>query len=641
MSGYSVLFRDKGITEKDISLVKEMNLIYKHRGPDSQGYLIDNKVMMGFRGLDTSINEAVEQPFTYQDRYYIVFDGNITNSTGLKEMLAVKGYELNTQSHEELICALYDYMGSAMVSELRGAFSLVLWDNHKEILLAARDPFGIKPLYYSCEDDKLLLTSEMKGLLLERKDLNTINKEALQHYMSFQYVPEPHSMVNGIKVLKQGHLLENKRGTKPTISEYYMVNFNVSRGGLDKKLSEIRSAVEKSVEENMRDTQELACLLSGGIDSTIILALAKEINPKIKSFTVGFDNNGYNEIDRALDTADKLGVENINKIIGPEDFIKELPKIVWHMDQPLADPVAIPLYFASKEAANHVKVLLCGDGADEFFGGYNIYREPHSLRMFSYLPKPLKMILMTLARQLPEGVKGKSFIERGCTPLEDRYIGNANIFKEVEKQALIKDYNGKFTPQLVTKPLYDKISAYDPVSKMQYIDIHTWLSGDILLNTDRMGMAHSVDIRLPFLDADVANIAFQLDVHDKTGNGTTKYALREAFKDIIPQGVLNRKKLGFPVPVRHWLKDELYSWARELFLESKSTGLINTDYAIELLDLHRKGQGDYGRKLWTILIFIIWYQVYIEESQLDLVHKGVESDEISQIYIKNPQISIC
>ena len=193
----------------------------------------------------------------------------------------------------------------------------------------------------------------------------------------------------------------------------------------------------------------------------------------------------------------------------------------------------------------------------------------------------------------------------------------------------------------MTKPLYDKISAYDPVSKMQYIDIHTWLSGDILLNTDRMGMAHSVDIRLPFLDADVANIDFQLDVHDKTGNGTTKYALREAFKDIIPQGVLNRKKLGFPVPVRHWLKDELYSWARELFLESKSTGLINTDYAIELLDLHRKGQGDYGRKLWTILIFIIWYQVYIEESQLDLVHKGVESDEISQIYIKNPQISIC
>ena len=256
----------------------------------------------------------------------------------------------------------------------------------------------------------------MKGLLLERKDLNTINKEALQHYMSFQYVPEPHSMVNGIKVLKQGHLLENKRGTKPTISEYYMVNFNVSRGGLDKKLSEIRSAVEKSVEENMRDTQELACLLSGGIDSTIILALAKEINPKIKSFTVGFDNNGYNEIDRALDTADKLGVENINKIIGPEDFIKELPKIVWHMDQPLADPVAIPLYFASKEAANHVKVLLCGDGADEFFGGYNIYREPHSLRMFSYLPKPLKMILMTLARQLPEGVKERVLLKEDVLP---------------------------------------------------------------------------------------------------------------------------------------------------------------------------------------------------------------------------------
>ena len=316
-----------------------------------------------------------------------------------------------------------------------------------------------------------------------------------------------------------------------------------------------------SVQKHMRSDVPVGSFLSGGIDSSIIASIAKKSHPGIKTFSVGFEHEGFSEIDVAKETAEKLDVENISYIITPEEYMQELPKIMWHADDPLADPACVPLYFVSREARKHVKVVLSGEGADELFGGYNIYREPQSLEIFSKMPRVLTRSLKQIAAILPEGVKGKSFIERGCTPMEERYIGNAKMFLENEKKELYKPYHDGLDYKKITAPFYEDTAGYEDVSKMQYIDIHTWLRGDILLKADRMTMAHSLELRVPFLDKRVFEVASQIPSDMKTSHGTTKYILRKAVEGIVPDHVLTRKKLGFPVPIRHWLKNEMYDWA--------------------------------------------------------------------------------
>ncbi|HSH25494.1 MAG TPA: asparagine synthase C-terminal domain-containing protein, partial [Massilibacterium sp.] len=368
-----------------------------------------------------------------------------------------------------------------------------------------------------------------------------------------------------------------------------------------------------SVSIHMRSDVPLGSFLSGGIDSTAVVALAREINPKIKTFTVGFERDGYSEIDLAKDTARILEVENIHKIVTPEEFTEALPKIVWHLDDPVADPALVPLYFVSKEARKHVKVVLSGEGSDELFGGYRIYHEPYSLRPIEKLPSFLKAILRSISKIMPEGMKGKSFLERGTTPLEDRYIGNAKMFTEKEKQLFLHTFDSDVDYRQVTHPLYEKIKSYDDVTKMQYIDLHTWLRGDILVKADKMTMANSLELRVPFLDVDVFNVASKLAPSLKVTNETTKFALRKAMEGIIPEEALMRPKLGFPVPIRHWLKNEIYDWAKEVIQTSQVEEYIDKNYVLQLLEAHCQGKGDYSRKLWTVLIFMIWHRIFVEE----------------------------
>ena len=292
--------------------------------------------------------------------------------------------------------------------------------------------------------------------------------------------------------------------------------------------------------------------------------------------------------------------------------MNELPKIVWHLDDPLADPAAVPLYFVAREARKHVKVVLSGEGADELFGGYNIYREPQDLAVFNKVPKNMKMLLKRLSEIVPEGVTGKSFIERGCTPMESRYIGNAKMFDEKEKEKLFKWYNPNLHYLDTTKPFYDQTKNYDPVDRMQYIDIHTWLRGDILLKADKMTMAHSLELRVPFLDKEVFKVASKVGTEFKTSNNTTKYILRKAAEGVVPEHVLTRKKLGFPVPIRHWLKNEMHDWVITIINESQTNHLLNKKVITNLLEDHCNGKADNSRKIWTVLTFMIWHQVFIE-----------------------------
>ena len=599
-------------TEK-IKFENMTNLLY-HRGPDDQGYFRDEHVQFGFRRLSIIDLDAGHQPLAYEnERYILMFNGEIYNYIELREMLIKQGACFSTQSDTEVIVALYAQVKEECVNYLRGMYTFVIWDRQEKKLFGARDHFGIKPLYIAQQNDITFFASEKKSILHVMQDKG-VNPTALQHYFTYQYGPEPETLTNDINKIEPGHYFIKEIGKELEVYRYWKPYFNASDNKKEEHIRAIRDVLYDSVKVHMRSDVPVGAFLSGGIDSSIIASIAKEINPNLLTFSVGFEHRGFSEIDVAKETAEKLGVKNYSVLVTPQEFMNEFPKIMWHMDDPLADPAAVPLYFVAKEARKHVTVVLSGEGSDELFGGYNIYREPNSLKMFSYIPTSGRTVLKALSGALKEGFKGKSFLERGCTPIEERYYGNAKIFREEEKIKLIKSYNESVNYKDVTKPLYNEINDYDDVSKMQYIDMYTWLRGDILLKADKMSTAHSLELRVPFLDKEVFDVASKIPTELKIANRTTKAILREAVRGIVPDHVLDRKKLGFPVPIRHWLKDEMYDWALNIIKESKTEHLIDKKYVLNLLEAHRTDKGDHSRKIWTVLTFMVWHQIYIEHT---------------------------
>jgi asparagine synthase (glutamine-hydrolysing) len=366
----------------------------------------------------------------------------------------------------------------------------------------------------------------------------------------------------------------------------------------------------------MRSDVPVGSFLSSGIDSTAVVALAREFNPNILTFTVGYDVDGYSEIDVAQESARHLDVTTIPTKIGPQDMMDALPKIIWHLDDPVADPALVPLYFVAKKAAEHVTVVLSGEGADEFFGGYTIYREPLSLGAVHALPDPMQKGLRAVSKVIPQGVKGKSFLERGTTPIEERYYGNARMFTEAEKREIMRRYDPSVRYTDVTAPIYAECTELDDVTKMQYVDLYTWLRGDILVKADRISMAHSLEARVPFLDKEVFEVAAGIPVDLKLPprSDATKYAMRRALEGVVPPAIVNRRKLGFPTPTRVWLRGEMYEWARHILATSGAGDLLDLAYATRLLDEHRSGEADHSRKVWTVLVFCIWHAIFVERS---------------------------
>ncbi|CEG28278.1 asparagine synthase (glutamine-hydrolyzing) [Bacillus sp. B-jedd] len=603
----------KNFKDEDKQLFTSMNDIITHRGPDDAGYYYDEHVQFGFRRLSIIDLECGSQPLTYEnERYWIIFNGEVYNYVELREELLKEGLTFATSSDTEVIIALYSHLKEKAVTKLRGMFAFVIWDKQEKTLFGARDHFGIKPFFYYENEGRTFFASEKKSILMAI-DKDELNYDSLQHYLTYQFVPEPETMTEGIHKLEPGHYFTKKAGGKMEIKRYWKANFSPVLRSEDEFVKEIRDVLFDSVKIHMRSDVPVGSFLSGGIDSSIIASIAKEFHPSIKTFSVGFERNGFSEIDVAKETADKLGVENISYVITPEEYMAEVPKIIWHMDDPLADPACVPLYFVAREARKHVTVVLSGEGADELFGGYNIYREPGDLKMFNKIPRVGKVLLKGIAGMMPEGTKGKSFIERGVTPMEERYIGNAKMYTEEEKRELLNVYREGLDFTDITKKLYAESEGYNPVDRMQYIDIHTWMRGDILLKADKMTMAHSLELRVPFLDKEVFSVASRIPSDLKTANGTTKYILRKAAESFVPAHVLDRKKLGFPVPIRHWLKDEMNTWAKDIIRESNTDHLFNKQYLLKLLDEHCLGKADNSRKIWTVLMFMVWHQVYVEE----------------------------
>jgi asparagine synthase (glutamine-hydrolysing) len=600
-----------------------------HRGPDETGVnVVDDDMVFGFKRLSIIDVEHSHQPLAYPptgpeaNRYVITFNGEIYNYLELRqELIREHGAEFATTGDTEVIVAAYHYWGPAAVSRLRGMFAFVIWDRAARKAFGARDQFGIKPFFHLVTSEGIFFASEKKALLPFAASASAgdagIDGANLSHYLTLQYVPEPGSLHQGIGRIGSGESFVYTPGSPLATRRYYQPEFRPAPTDNPEALyKRIQETLRESVRVHMRSDVPVGAFLSSGIDSTAVVALAREFNPNILTFTVGSDVEGYSEVDVAQESARHLGVTTIPIYIGPQDMMDALPKIIWHLDDPVADPALVPLYFVAKKAAEHVTVVLSGEGADEFFGGYTIYREPLSLAGVAGLPDPLQKGLRAVSKVIPQGVKGKSFLERGTTPIEERYYGNARMFTEEEKARLMRRYDPSVRYTDVTAPVYAEAEHLDDVTTMQYVDLYTWLRGDILVKADRMSMAHSLELRVPFLDKEVFEVAATVPVDLKLPPKTneTKFALRRALEGVVPPAIVNRKKLGFPTPTRVWLRGEMYEWARDIFLRSGAGHLLDLDYAVQLLDEHKQGKADNSRKVWTVLVFCIWHAIFVERS---------------------------
>lgn len=630
MCGFCGFVDKMDISDKDKNIEKMMSKII-HRGPDGQGKYIDEHVSLGFRRLSIIDLAEGDQPiYNEDDSLVLVFNGEIYNYQSIKEELIKKGHIFKTKSDSEVLLHGYEEYGVKLMDHLRGMFAFVIWDKKIDQLFGARDFFGIKPLYYSQVNDELIFGSEIKSILEHPSIEKNVNINALQSYLSFQYSVLKETFFTGIFRLPPAHYFIFKDGNME-INRYWEVSFdNVSseQKTLDDYVNEIDEVFQDSVLSHKVSDVEVGSFLSSGIDSSYVAA---SFNGD-KTFTVGFAHEKYNEIDAAKELSEEIKIKNYNKVITPEEYWDSLPKIQYALDEPLADPAAVALYFVSQLASEHVKVVLSGEGADELFGGYNIYKEPMSLKPMRIFPRFIRRGLGKLAAALPFEIKGKNYLIRASKDVEERFIGNANMFSEKEVDELIlKDKYAKYkycSTSSLTKPFYDKVKDKNDITKMQYLDIHMWLTGDILLKADKMSMAHSLELRVPFLDKEVAKVATQIPLKYRVNKENTKYALRVAAKRKLKDKVANKKKLGFPVPVRVWLKEEkYYNIVKASFTSENAKEFFDTNILTQLLDQHYTGKKDNSRKIWTVFSFLIWYGEYFTKDSRVLNDKNAKEDE--------------
>ncbi|WP_312061438.1 asparagine synthase (glutamine-hydrolyzing) [Anaerotignum sp.] len=581
-----------------------------HRGPDSGGSYIDDGVSMGFRRLSIIDLEGGHQPIYNETKDMVItFNGEIYNYQELREDLIAKGHVMGSNADTEVLLHGYEEYGEDLLPKLRGMFTFVIWDAKNKTFFGARDFFGIKPFYYAMQDGQMIYGSEIKSILEYPGFKKEVNNEALENYLTFQYSVLPETFFKGVFRLMPSHCFTFKNG-ELKIKRYWEPKFqNDENKSLDEFIEEIDAAMQDSVKKHKISDVEVGSFLSSGVDSSYVAASFHGD----KTFTVGFDYEKYNEIDYAKALSEKIGIENHSKLITTEEYWDTLGKVQYHMDEPLADPSAIALYFVSQTAAKHVKVALSGEGADEFFGGYNIYREPHDLRPLTRLPRPIRKGLGAIAKCLPK-MKGKNYLIRGSKDLQERFIGNAFMLTEEERERILKKPTGKYHHAVLTRPFYDKVKNQDEVTQMQYIDIHFWLIGDILLKADKMSMAHSLEVRVPFLDRIVFDIARTIPTKYKVNEENTKYAMRQAAHRYLPDMVAEKKKLGFPVPIRIWLKeDKYYQIVKDAFTSKAAQNFFKTEEIVKYLEEHREGKADNSRKIWTIFMFLVWHKQYFEE----------------------------
>ena len=602
MCGF-VGFCDDSKNKKKI--IRDMADIIKHRGPDSDGYYVDNNIALGFRRLSIIDLDKGSQPIFNEDKdKVIVFNGEIYNYKEIREELKSKGHKFSTNTDTEVILHGYEEYKEDILNKLRGMFAFVIYDIKEKSLFGARDFYGIKPFYYYYDNENFLFGSEIKSFLGSPNFKKELNKDMLSQYLTFQCsIGEDTFFKNTYKLLPGHYFIYKDKELE--VKKYYEVKLEPNDDkSLEEWVSGIREVIDNSVLAHKVSDVEVGSFLSSGVDSSLIAKLSSVD----KTFTVGYDNKKYSEIDYAKEFSDKINVSNVSKKISKEEYFKEFSNVQYCMDEPLADASAVMLYFLSKTASKHVKVCLSGEGADEIFGGYNIYHEPYSVSWYNKIPYFIRKCIGILVYPF-RNYTGFNFLYRRSKKIEDRYIGNAFIFEPNDAKKIVNFNYGNKTYKDFTKPYYDKVSDLDVVTKMQYIDFNFWLIYDILLKADKMSMANSLEVRVPYLDREVIEYASKLPSKYKIVGNETKYAFRKVAKEELADKVADKKKLGFPVPIREWLKeDDVYQEVKNMFLESEY--FFKPKKIIKLLDDHKAEKRDNSRKIWTIYTFLVWYQEY-------------------------------
>lgn len=600
------------INDASIVLGKMMDRI-KHRGPDSDGKYVDEQIAMGFRRLSIiDLSDQGSQPIFNEDKSLVLtFNGEIYNYKDLREELVASGHKFYTQTDSEVLIHGYEQWGEDMLDKLRGMFAFVIFNKNTNEVFGARDFFGIKPLYYAKMGETLMWGSEIKSFLEHPHFKKELNTDVLETYLTFQYSPTTETFFKNVYKLPAAHCFTYKNG-EMNVRRYWEVKFHADNGpSLEDWVNRISDTFKNSVEVHKFADVEVGSFLSSGVDSSYVAAVANVD----KTFTVGFgEDEKYNEIGYAKEFSKYIHKENFSKVISPEEYWNSLSKIQYHMDEPLADPAAVALFFVCQIASEKVKAVLSGEGADEIFGGYNIYHNPADMASYFKIPRPIRKAVGAVAEKLPHK-HGINYLIRGSKDLDERFIGNAYIFSEKERKDILSIKTNAPDAMAITKPFYDKVRDQDQVTQMQYIDLHLWMTGDILLKADKMSMAHSLELRVPFLDRKVMELAEQIPVRDRVTETETKYAMRLAALQACPPQTAKKKKLGFPVPIRVWLKeDKYYNIVKDKFTSPQSAQFFHTDKLVQLLDDHRAGKYDYSRKIWTVFSFLVWYDVYFSDN---------------------------
>ena len=585
----------------------------RHRGPDSEGRYIDECIAMGFRRLSIiDITDSGNQPIFNEDKSKVLFfNGEIYNYREIRKELEEKGHKFTTHTDSETLIHGYEEFGEKLLDRLRGMFAFVIWDKEKKELFGARDFFGIKPFYYATMNGTFMFGSEIKSFLVHPAFVKELNTTALENYLTFQYSPTNETFFKNVYKLPPAHCFKYKDG-KLDIKRYWDVHFNADeKPDMDMWVDRISDTFKNSVEAHKIADVEVGSFLSSGVDSSYAASVANVD----KTFTVGFgEDEKYNEIGWAKEFSKYIGKENISKVITPEEYWDNIKKIQYHMDEPLADPSCIALYFVCNTAAQYVKVVLSGEGADEIFGGYNIYKEPLGSHAYKSLPRFIRKGIGSVAEKLPPK-RGVNFLVRNGKELEERFIGNAYMFSPRDRKKLLRITTDAPDPTAITAPFYAKVKDKDDITKMQYLDLHLWMAGDILLKADKMSMANSLELRVPFLDKEVMALAEQIPWQYRVSTENTKLAMRKAALRAAPPKTANKKKLGFPVPIRVWLREEkYYNIVKNAFTSPAAEKFFNTDMLVKLLDDHRAEKYDNSRKIWTVFIFLQWYDVYFGEN---------------------------
>lgn len=611
MCGFAGYIHNYGTFDKEEVIHKMADRI-KHRGPDDAHYYIDDGIALGFRRLSIIDLEGGRQPILNEDgSLVLLFNGEIYNYQELREELIKAGHVFTTKTDSETILHGYEEYGKKILDRLRGMFAFIIWNKNTKELFGARDIFGIKPFYYYKKGKEFMFGSEIKSFLSHPDFEKELDEDMIPLYLSYEYSPDERTIFKNVFKLPGAHCFTYKNG-ELKVERYYKIEYKIED---DKSLEYWEDAITKEFTESVSMHQiadvEVGCFLSSGVDSSYVVKEISKGTKKVKTFSVGYEEEKYSELPYAQDFSNVIGVPNIANKVSADEFFDAVPEIQYYMDEPLPNPSEIPLYFLAKNARRYVKVVLSGEGADELFGGYPMYLAGGHFDHYSHkVPRPVRKVLGTVAKHCPN-FKGKNFLVRGAMEPYQRFMRANYVFQSAERQKFLKRPIASKVPEEYSKRYFDEVSNLDEPTQLQYVDMHTWMIYDILLKADRMSMANSLELRVPFLDKKMLELSTRIPSRYRAANETTKIALRGAAIKQLPERTANKKKLGFPVPLNDWLReDKYYNKVKAAFQSDIAEKFFVTSELLKLLDDHKSGKALNMQKIWSFYTFILWYEQF-------------------------------